>query len=189
MDLIDFRLPASGFESPLLLWLACHERGQRVAQLLLRLTEHWTAHGPSDAINVTARDVRRYFDEAAPRHQQDEDLDLFPRLMRRLDLSGAAGGERLADVLQRLDGEHREMDRLWPAVRDAIEHCATRMIHPDHPGLLQRFVGAFIGHHDAENAIILPTAQLALQPVDLAEIGDSMAARRGTTWAALSGKS
>lgn len=172
-----------------MLWLACHERGQRVAQLLQRLLEHWTAQGPSEAANVTALDVRRYFEDAGPRHQQDEELDIFPRLLKRLDLSGTADGERLSTVLQRLDNEHRAMDDLWPATRSAIEHCTRQPIKPDHPSLLQRFVDAFIGHHDGENLLILPMAQLALQPVDLVEIGESMAARRGLTWAALSKKS
>jgi hypothetical protein len=189
MDIIDFRLTAAGFNSPLLLWLACHERGLRVAQLLHRLLEHWTTQGPSDAVNVTALDVRRYFEEAGPRHQQDEDLDIFPRLLKRLDISGTGDGERLSTVLQRLDKEHREMDTLWPAARAAIDHCTRQPIRPEHPNLLQRFVDAFIGHHDAENRLILPMAQLALQPIDLAEIGESMAARRGLTWAALSSKS
>lgn len=171
------------------LWIACHERGQRVARLLQRLLEHWTAQGPSDAVNVTAIDVRRYFEEAGRRHQQDEDFDILPRLLKRLDISGGADGERLSTVLRRLDNEHREMGAHWPEVREAIDHCARQPIKPDHPGLLQRFVDAFIGHHDAENPLILPMAQLALQPVDLAEIGDSIAARRGLTRAALGGKS
>ena len=119
MNLIDFRLPATGFASPLVLWTACHERGQRMAQLLSRLLEHWTAEGPSEHVNVTAVDVRRYFDEAAPRHHQDEDVDLFPRLLRRLDISGTTESDRLSDLIKRLDTEHREMETLWPATRAA----------------------------------------------------------------------
>jgi hemerythrin-like domain-containing protein len=185
MNLIDFRLPATGFASPLVLWTACHERGQRMAQLLSRLLEHWTAQGPSEHVNVTAVDVRRYFDEAATRHHQDEDVDLFPRLLRRLDISGTTESDRLSDLIKRLDTEHREMETLWPAMRAAIDHCTRQPLRPDHPSLLQRFIDGCIGHHSAEEMLILPMAQLALQPIDHAELGASMAARRGTTWAVL----
>ena len=34
----------------------------------------------------SATSIRRYFNEAAPRHHEDEEIDLFPRLPQRLAL-------------------------------------------------------------------------------------------------------
>ena len=42
-----------------------------------------------------------------------------------------------------------------------------------------------MGHHEAEHQLLLPAAQRLLQPDDLKALGEGMAARRGTTWAAL----
>ena len=52
---------------------------QRFAALLGRLAEHLGTHGANEDAQVTATSIRRYFNEAAPRHHEDEEVDLFPR--------------------------------------------------------------------------------------------------------------
>lgn len=183
MDCIDYRRPPAGFESPLLLWLACHDRAERAAQLLQRLSEHWRLHGPDEAARVTAKDVRRYFDEAAPRHQADEQCDLFPRLRQRLE--GDAEAQELVSIMERLDRDHGRIDDLWHDARGALDHCLYAPIRPEHADSFGRFIDSFLGHHDAENQLLLPAAQRLLQPADLKALGEAMAARRGTTWATL----
>ncbi|MFN8820312.1 MAG: hemerythrin domain-containing protein [Betaproteobacteria bacterium] len=183
MDCIDYRRPSAGFESPLALWLACHDRLQRAAQLLHRLSEHWRLHGPGEAARVTAQDLRRYFEESAPRHQADEQCDLFPRLRQRLE--GTAEAQELGAIMERLDHDHDQMDGLWLAARDALDHCAQAPIRPGHADCFGRFIDSFMGHHEAEHQLLLPAAQRLLQPDDLKALGEGMAARRGTTWAAL----
>lgn len=188
MEFIDFRLPAEGFAQPLMLWMACHQRGQRVALLLQRLFAHLSEHGPSDATRVTSAEITRYLNEAAPRHHADEDVDLFPRLRQRMDayagplpVIGAA-----ADALDRLAHDHAQFEDLWGRVRAALRHADQARPSADHLACVEQFVGSFIHHHQAEDQTIGQAAPLLLQPQDLAEIGAAMAARRGTTWAALS---
>ena len=189
MEFVDFRFPAQGFSSPLVLWDACHQRAQRVALLLQRLFSHLQAHGPSDATRVTASEVGRYFDEAGPRHHHDEDLDLFPRLRRSLDRQPALLAGRTAEqtvaALERLDSDHARLDDLWQQVRVALRHVAHEAPTPAHCACAEAFVDGFITHHAVEDELIAPVAAALLQPADLAAIGSAMAARRGTTWAVL----
>jgi hemerythrin-like domain-containing protein len=187
MQWIDFRLPPSGFACPLDLWSACHDRGRRVAFLLHRLFRHLVEHGPSDATRVTAAEVQRYLTEAAPRHHADEDLDLFPRLQRRLDGRGAdiADAESAAEALQRLAQEHERIESLWAPLRGALEQVRERPATAAQCALADDFIDRFLPHHALEEEVILPVARRALNGEDLAAIGAAMAARRGTTWAAL----
>jgi hemerythrin-like domain-containing protein len=188
MEFIDFRLPAEGFAQPLMLWAACHQRGQRVALLLQRLFAHLRQHRPNDATRVTSAEVRRYLHEAAPRHHKDEDVDLFPRLRRRLDAAGdgiADAGQALL-ALDRLERDHPVIDDLWIQVRAALVHADKAMPTAAHCACADEFVDAFITHHTIEDQVIMRAAAAALQPQDMAEIGEAMARRRGTTWAALS---
>jgi hypothetical protein len=57
--LLDFRTPAAGFDQPLELWLACHDRVRRMTGLLERLREHLLNMGSDDAARVTAATIRR----------------------------------------------------------------------------------------------------------------------------------
>jgi hypothetical protein len=188
MEFIDFRMPVDGFADPLMCWAACHQRAQRVALLLQRLFSHLNHRGPSDATRVTSAEVRRYLAEAAPRHHADEDVDLFPRLLCRFDQQGKDLPEAVPAVqaIERLGVDHRRLDDLWGRVRDALVHADHAPPTAEHASSVDEFVGGFIAHHAVEEEIITPAARQVLQPQDLAEIGEAMAARRGTTWAALS---
>lgn len=185
MEFIDFRLPAKGFDTPLSLWRASHERGQRVALLLQRLAEHWRINGPGDAASTTARDVRRFFEEATPRHHEDEDVDLFPRVLRHLDQAAGSDGKSIAEALDRLHRDHEVLDAQWREAREALDHCMVQPPRADEPIVINRFVDSYIAHHGTEDELILPIAQLALPATEFIAIGESMAARRATTWSAL----
>ena len=52
---IDFRTPAAGFDQPVEMWLACHQRVQRFAALLSRLAEHVRKQGADEDAQVTAQ--------------------------------------------------------------------------------------------------------------------------------------
>jgi hemerythrin-like domain-containing protein len=187
MELIDFRMPVDGFAHPLMLWAASHERAQRVALLLQRLIEHVLHLGPSDATRVTSGEVQRYLAEAAPRHHADEDVDLFPRLTRRLEDAGRElpGAAQALHALERLAQEHLRLDDLWARVREVLHHADRAAPSPAQVKVVGEYVDSFIGHHAIEDRVIAPVARDVLQAEDLAGIGEAMAARRGTTWAAL----
>lgn len=182
MALIDFRTPAAGFDQPLELWLACHDRVRRMASLLERLHEHMREKGADDAAQVTATSIRRYFDEAAPRHHEDEEVDLFPLLRRLLPQKAAADAAAVIGALDRLQAEHVELGKLWQQVRAvllAIEAGRPVALDAD---LVQRFASGYRRHCEVEDTVVADALKRCLGGIDLDALGQSMAERRGVDW-------
>lgn len=183
---IDFRSPAAGFDQPLALWLACHERVARMSQLLLRLVEHVKTRGANEEAQVAAVSVRRYFDESAPRHHEDEEQDLFPRLRARLvarDESVALA--QVTAAIATLQGEHQQMAAAWHVLRERllrIENGEAAMLDAD---FAQRFADGYRAHIALEEGVIAPAMQRCFSESDWQAIGRAMAERRGVDWDSL----
>jgi hemerythrin-like domain-containing protein len=177
--IIDFRTPAAGFDQPIEMWLACHERMLRMIALLVRLCEHLSAGGASESAGVTAASILRYFNEAAPRHHEDEEVDLFPRLQARL--KGAERG-KIAATIYLLTEEHQVLNDAWAQLRPtlmAIESGADKRLDDD---ATRQFVKRYRQHVEHENEVLAPVFRRAFDEAELEAIGRSMAARRGVNW-------
>lgn len=180
---IDFRTPAAGFDQPLQMWQACHERVARMNRLLEKLVDHLDGHAIDDDAIATAASVRRYFDEAAPRHHDDEDEDLFPRLIARLKEAGdEAGAARIGSVITSLQQDHAEIGALWTDLREPLARIergeAPRFDRPQ----VATFIRRYRAHIALEDAEIAPALAARLTEADRQEIGRAMAARRGVNW-------
>ena len=182
MALIDFRTPAAGFDQPLELWLACHDRVRRMASLLERLHEHMQDKGADDAAQVTATSIRRYFDEAAPRHHEDEEVDLFPLLRRLLPQKAPADEAKVTAALGQLEYEHVELGKLWQEVRATLLAIEAGQPASLDPGLVQRFASGYQQHCELEDTVVADALKRCLRDVDLDALGQSMAERRGVDW-------
>jgi hemerythrin-like domain-containing protein len=169
--LLHFDPPAAGFDDPLALWLACHQRVQRFSRLLPRLSRHLATRGADDEAQQAANAVRRYFNEAAPRHHDDEELDLFPRLA---DADGP-----IQAAVERLEGEHRGIGTLWRsldrALADVGQGAAVEL--PD--DLVAAFGAAYDAHIALEEGVLLPAMRSRFTTADWRAIGAAMAERRG----------
>ena len=75
--IVEFRSPDAGFDQPIEMWLACHQRVRRFAALLQRLRVHLLSAGADEEAQMSAASIRRYFNEAAPRHHEDEEVDML----------------------------------------------------------------------------------------------------------------
>lgn len=160
--------PAVGFDQPFEMLLACHERVQRSVDLLLRLQAHAAVHGPDAQARDAARDVLRYFDLAGPKHHEDEERHVLPRLR-------AAGLQALA---QRLADDHAGMSRQWAALRPALAGLAAGEAVPldEHP--CKAYAALYAEHMRAEEGEAFPVAAQGLADEALAAMGAEMAARR-----------
>ncbi len=185
---IDFRSPAAGFDQPLEMWHACHERVARMTSLLARLHDYLATHPLDENAGVTATSVRRYFDEAAPRHHEDEEIDLFPMVLRRLDAADdAARGARVAAAIERLQRDHEDMGVLWIHLREQlvrIEHGRAPAIEP---AVVAQFIEHYRSHIALEEAEVGVAARELLTAADLRRLGGAMAARRGVNWDEIAG--
>jgi hypothetical protein len=184
-ELLDFSIPAGGFGGPVALWLACHQRLEGVCGLLRRFGTHVADFGADEASRVAAEGLRRYFNVAAPRHEDDENLDLFPRTLDRL---GGSQKATVRSLIERLQDDHAAAAKLWqPLDEQLAEVQRGGSARPDRQAI-DRLVGQFLGHRKAEEEALLAIVQSVLQPEDLVQLGESMAARRGLTWKQLNAR-
>ncbi len=182
MGTIDFRTPAAGFDQPLELWLACHDRVRRMCTLLQRLLEHLRESGADEQARVTAVSIRRYFDEAAPRHHEDEEVDLFPRLLQRLEGRTESEAVGVRNAIALLQSDHREMGRTWSILREALAAIEGGDAGALDEAVVALFVSRYRSHCEVEDTVIAPALRRTLTSDELGEVGRAMAQRRGIDW-------
>ena len=167
--------PAAGFDQPFEMLAACHERVLRMLELLARLRAHLPTHGADTQAQQAARDVMRYFDQAAPLHHEDEELHVFPPLL-------AQGDARIVAVVERLQRDHLAMESRWARAREVLVLVAEGRIHtptPEDDAALDAFAGLYADHIRAEEEIAYPAVQALVDAPALAAMGADMMRRRG----------
>jgi len=154
---------------------ACHERVQRSLDLLARLVAHIDTEGHDDSSRAAARDVLRYFQLAAPLHHQDEELHLFPAILRQ-------GDPALQVAVQRLQQDHQRMELLWSEVRVVLQGWqssqAQGTAEPAQRAAIEAFCALYPAHIELEESLVFPAAFGLLGPQAAAAAGQEMQARR-----------
>jgi hemerythrin-like domain-containing protein len=167
--------PAAGFEQPFEMLEACHERVHRMLALLARLREHLHGHGPDTQAQQAARDVMRYFDQAAPLHHQDEELHVFPPLL-------AQGDARVSALVRKLQEDHRAMEARWAAARTVLARVTQGRggdMDAAEDAALDAFTALYDDHIRAEEEIAYPAAQAVIDEAACRAMGEEMMRRRG----------
>ncbi|MDZ7938322.1 MAG: hemerythrin domain-containing protein [Rhodoferax sp.] len=169
--------PSAGFEAPMDMLVACHERVQRSLDLLGRLQRHLETTGCDDSASSAAHDVLRYFDLAAPLHHQDEELHVFPVLLAGSDTA-------LRALARELIEDHRQMEMAWVTARVvlvAIEQDATGALQLSaaQTAALSDFADLYALHIEREEGLAYPAAVGQLSVADLQRMSLDMMARRG----------
>lgn len=167
--------PAAGFDQPFEMLSACHERMQRMLVLLQKLREHMAQHGGDEQARLAARDVGRYFDQAAPHHHRDEELHVFPPLIAQADPSTLA-------LVGRLQHDHLLMESRWVQARRVLAQVAEgnlQQLSLQDRVALEAFAGLYADHLLAEEQVAYPAAAALIEPAGVAAMGQEMARRRG----------
>lgn len=170
-----FNTPAVGFEQPFEMLEACHDRVRRSLDLLARLVDHVQHQGHDARSRSAARDVLRYFDLAAPQHHDDEERQVFPRVL-------AGGDAALRAAVQQLRADHLRMTRTWALLRPVLEDWAgASAVGPADATeceLVQAFRALYAAHMPIEEALVFPAARAACDADTLAVMGGEMQGRR-----------
>jgi len=167
--------PAAGFEAPFEMLHACHERVERMMNLLAKLREHVRTHSADVQARQAAADVMRYFDVAAPEHHRDEERHVFPALL-------ALNDPNVTHLVARLQREHVLMDARWAASRALLSGVAdgTRTaFDADDERTLDTFGALYAGHVEAEESVAYPRARSTMGETALQAMSRDMMARRG----------
>ncbi|HLO93828.1 MAG TPA: hemerythrin domain-containing protein [Burkholderiaceae bacterium] len=169
----------SSYEQPFELLQACHERVERSLQLLVRLRQHLKVQGLDSRARDAARDIRRYFDIAAPLHHEDEERHVLPVLEQLQD-------EALQEVCTRLRDDHQRIHAQWQVLRALLAQLDQQpdgVMPPLQLDMLSRAGDAFVDIHKEhlrlEDQLVFPGARQALSTAQQQAMGEEMAARRG----------
>ncbi len=158
---------APGFDDPLGLLVACHERIEGHCATLVRLKAYVCVHGGDRDAQLAAERVWGYFAQAGRWHHEDEERDLAPLLERQ-------GDRVLATAMAHLMAQHRDLERAYAPLERILQALpATPTELPVEP-----YVGLMRAHMEAENTVILPRARALLGAPEIAALGRAMAARR-----------
>jgi hemerythrin-like domain-containing protein len=172
--------PDHSFDEPVGLLADCHRRIEHFLGVLLRVTE--SANG--GPLTLEQRDALgaalRYFKSAAPRHTEDEEQSLFPRMRQ-------SGDERVGPALAKLaaleadhrtaDAAHREVDDLgtrWLSDGSLPRDASVRLVE-----LLRTLDALYRRHIEVEDHEVFPLAKDVLSVEATTEVGREMARRRG----------
>jgi hemerythrin-like domain-containing protein len=176
IPLPGFSAPAAGFDEPLALLNACHDRIRRSLGLLQRICERVNERRIDDAVREAAVDVLRYFDRAAPLHHEDEEKHIFPAV-----LSGALDAMTRNAVL-RLREQHVTMAAGWRLLREPLAALAAgddAAFGVPHCEAAARYIALCEEHASAEEMLVFPAAAALIDHEALTRAGQEMAERRG----------
>jgi len=160
-----------GFDDPLALLRACHEKILAHCALLEGLVAHMVEAGPDDEARKTAQKITRYFSTSTGLHHRDEEEDLFPRLNRQ--------SLKIAELVHVLKKEHEQLETLWGVLSPGLKRLPVEGFSEEFTRAADDLCSLYRQHIERENMEFLPLAVNSLSQQELAEIGESMAERRG----------
>lgn len=160
-----------GFDEPLALLRACHKNILAYCDRLDALVAHVDRQGIDNDARKAARDILRYFSTSALQHHRDEEEDLFPRLNRQ--------SIRIAELIRDLKQEHTKLDQLWENISPELKQLPDKGFSAGFLQAARDFCTLSRQHVNRENMEFLPLASSSLSQLELTDIGESMAARRG----------
>ena len=170
----------SDFTDPVGMLRDCHRRIERFLGILRTLGKESDGSALSDEHRNALEMSLRYFREGSPRHVQDEEASLFPRLRHKKSavISAAlAVVDRLEQEHSTVEAWHHELDKLgmlWLNQRMLDTASLLRF-----RALAQQLSELYDEHIRLEDNEVFPLAVSTLPSSDLNAIGREMAERRG----------
>jgi hemerythrin-like domain-containing protein len=162
-------IPENLFREPIDYLYADHFRQRIVCKLLDRIASDPQAN----QVDGLAEVVLEYLERDLPLHVGDEEQDLFPRLRARCKPE-----DQIEHTLTLLAEEHgRDKDLGLPLMAGLPLPNAAEFLKA-----ASTFAETQRRHLAWEEGVVLPFARKKLLPKDLAELGRSMAARRGAAY-------
>ncbi|WP_394782333.1 hemerythrin domain-containing protein [Undibacterium sp.] len=167
---------APDFDQPLAVLKHCHDKIRKQLATLGKLPAHLAAHGADEEAQQAANAVRRYFNQAAPLHHEDEEMDLLPMLEITATNEDAA---LLAELMPAILKEHTQMHVIWHRLDkqlDAIAAATSKDLAADD---VTQFCEMYTQHMQTEETHIAPMAKRLFSDAQMGRLGSAMQQRRG----------
>ena len=168
--------PDSGFDDPIGMLKDCHRRIESFLGILFQVCRLAQGRTLSDEERQAIEAALRYFAQSGPRHNEDEEQSVFPRLRAS---SVAAGTESV----QRLEEEHHEAS----AYHDEVtlfysQWIAEGSLSPENEKSLlvrtEQLQRLYAEHIRIEEEVVFPRAAALFNQQTIDEIGKEFKARR-----------
>ena len=171
-------LSPADFSHPMTLLKSCHEKILYFSTALLTLSEKLQQEGWNEQSKISAEQIRRYFNIAAPEHHKDEELHLFPAIIA-LD-PGLQNPDIKAqlNLINQMVKEHVETDALWDKLDQMLEGQSKNTLD-DLNALAIQFATNLSQHAETENNEIFPFAEQHIDDATFKKMGKAIAKRRG----------
>ena len=167
-------LKAGDQSDPIDLLLSCHTRIRHFTAIAVKLTQ---PGAPAGEVRSAAGAVYRYYSQALPLHEADENESVYPRL--KAALAGAGDEDPLAAANQAMVDQHRTIDRtvasLLPKWQAAAADASAVSATAAEAGELE---DAWRDHLALEERLIFPALRDRLSVEDRRGIRLEMQARR-----------
>lgn len=141
----------------------------RLSALITRLS----AYGADAEARALAREVVDFFSTTVPRHHEDEERHVFPRLL-------AAGDPTVVQAVLRLQTDHDWLEEDWLALAPHLAAVAGGQSWYDLDLMREQaavFTALLHDHIALEESLIYPQVRAALGPQQRRDMGRAMAAR------------
>lgn len=157
------------WDEPIEMLYACHGRVKQFCRQLQLLPDYLTQHGLNQAVKNDVQQILNYFNQAAPLHHDDEELDFFPALVKKLPETQQAINE--------LESQHDALHKNWDELRSKLMALLNGEISNIEPELIKRFVSGYDFHISIEEPLF-ELGREHLADSELNAMGKIMAERR-----------
>ncbi|MBL8518779.1 MAG: hemerythrin domain-containing protein [Betaproteobacteria bacterium] len=166
-----------GFDQPILVLAACHRSIEEHIKALNRLQKSLVRRGLGEEVRAAVRGIIKFFLEVVPIHHADEELELFPRMLRAAE----AMSDRASafDLSSHLMVEHRDIEEVWERVHQNLLDLLSGEANDLDMPLCREFSRRYCDHIRREEELLFPLAARLLSDSDWRSLGTAMALRRG----------
>jgi len=172
----DSLLPkAPSMDEPLEMLEACHDRIEAQLKTLERLLAYLPEHGADQHARKAAQAILQYFNTAGPNHHEDEERDLFPKLLVR---AASDEAEAVRSLVSELLADHAQMASALDVVRRQLQPVAEGTVSTLEAAPVQLCASLYRQHIEKENSRLLPLARRLLGAEDIDTLSRAMTARR-----------
>lgn len=157
------------WDEPIEMLYACHGRVKQFCRQLELLPGYLAQHGLNQAVKNDVQQILNYFNQAAPLHHDDEELDFFPALAKKLPETQTA--------IDELESQHDALHQNWDELRGKLTALLNGEISNIEPELIKRFVSGYDLHISIEEPLF-ELGREHLADSELNAMGKIMAERR-----------
>lgn len=167
----------AGFDDPLGMLRDCHRRIESFLQVLCQVAENRREGALSQEERTAVEAALAYFRTGGPRHTQDEEESLFPRLREVVSPGDLEAIRALETEHGEADGLHATVERLfrgWIGTGSLSAEARQDLLAAT--GRLRKL---YAGHIQTEEESVFPRATVVLDAQAIAAMGVEFRARRG----------